>query len=194
MHPIHQFINNYTSLSQKDWQLITPYLQRRVLPAGTTILEEGKICRHVYFLEYGLMRYYVWKDGVDVTKFFTQPPYCFTSQRSFNLQIPASESIEALEDSIVWEMTRTDAYQLFELKGWSEFIRLLVQEVQFFTEEILIAIQNKTAEQRYQEMLITGDPLLQKVPLKHLASYFGIAPQSLSRIRKKLWKQKAISL
>ena len=47
-------------------------------------------------------------------------------------------------------------------------------------------IQNKTAEERYIEMLQNGDPIIQKAPLKHLASFLGIAPQSLSRIRKKL--------
>lgn len=190
MHPFRQFIHNYTLIAEQDWQLIASCLTSQVLPEGYVLLEEGTICKHIYFLESGLLRYYLWKDGLDVTKFFTQPPYCFTSQRSYNLQIPASESIETLEKSVVWQITKKDAEALFELKSWSIFVRKLVQEVQFFTEEILISIQNQTAEERYLEMLSNGDPLLQKVPLKHLASFFGIAPQSLSRIRKKIYLQK----
>lgn len=193
MHPYRQFIHNYTKITNQDWERITSCLTKRVLPSGHLLLEEGKICRHVYFLESGLLRYFVWKDGNDVTKFFTQPPYCFTSQRSFNNEIPAKESIEVLAESVVWEMSKADAYRLFELKNWSTFVRKLTQEVQFFTEEILEELQSETAENRYRKMLLTGDPLLQKVPLKHLASYLGIAPQSLSRIRKKLWAQKTMS-
>jgi len=185
-HPFKDFISKYNPISNEDWELIYPCLKRRVIQPSELILEEGKICRHVYFLESGFLRYFVWKDGIDVSKFFTVPSYCFTSQRSFTQQIPSNENIEALEESVVWEMTREDSNRLFEINSWSTFVRNLVQEVQFFTEEILVDIQNKPAEQRYKEMLINGHIFLEKVPLKHLASFLGIAPQSLSRIRKKL--------
>jgi len=186
MHPFLQFIREYTPMSDVDWQQIEVCLQKRQLNEGDCILEEGKICRHVWFLESGFLRYFIHKDGNDITKFFTNPPYCFTSQRSFNTQMPATENIQALERSVVWQISREDANRLFELKSWATFVRLLVQEVQFFTEEILIDLQNETAENRYKQLINEGSPFLQKVPLKHLASYLGIAPQSLSRIRKKV--------
>ncbi len=186
MHPFRQFILQYVHLPTKDWEKIASRLEKRVFEKGTLLLREGEICNNIYFLEAGFLRYFISKDGREVSKFFTQPPYCFTSQRSFNQRIPANENIEALEESQVWLLKRTDAIELFELKSWNEFVRKLVQEVQFFTEQILEDIQNNTAEIRYQRMLQAGSPLVQKVPLKHLASYLGIAPQSLSRIRKNL--------
>ncbi|MEM1320099.1 MAG: Crp/Fnr family transcriptional regulator [Bacteroidota bacterium] len=182
------YLADYTTIDSKDWSQIIACFHPKEVKAGTLLLEEGKICRHVYFLESGLLRYFVWKDGQDVTKFFTHPPYCFTSQRSFNTEQPARESIEALQDSYVWEMSRADSLRLLELKTWNNFVLKLVQEVQFFTERILEDLQNETAEQRYRRMIAEGSPLLQKVPLKHLASYLGIAPQSLSRIRKKIYE------
>jgi len=186
MHPFRQFIQNYTTLTPADWALIESCLSQKEYNPNDLILEEGKVCSKIYFLESGLLRYFTWNDGIDMTKFFTQPPYCFTSQRSYNLQIPSAESIEVLEKSIVWEIARIDAERLFKLASWSTFVRKLIQEVQFFTQEIMEALQSQTAEQRYRQMLHNNDPLLQKVPLKHLASYLGIAPQSLSRIRKKM--------
>ena len=182
------YLSAYTTVDKDELvQIINCFRQRRV-KAGTLLLEEGKICRHLYFLESGLLRYFVWKDGQDVTKFFTHPPYCFTSQRSFNTERPARESIETLEDSIIWQMSRADSLRLLTLKTWNNFVLQLVQEVQFYTEQILEDLQNETAEQRYRRMIAEGSPLLQKVPLKHLASYLGIAPQSLSRIRKKIYQ------
>ena len=86
-------------------------------------------------------------------------------------------------------MSYEDAQHLLELKSWSTFIRLLVQEVQTYTEEILEALQTQTAEQRYKLLLQQDAELVQRVSLKHLASYLGIAPQSLSRIRKKMQQQ-----
>jgi len=79
---------------------------------------------------------------------------------------------------------------LYRLKSWTDFARKIIQEVQFFTEEILEELQTETAELRYEKMLKNRPTLLQRIPLKHLASYLGIAPQSLSRIRKKLSAQK----
>jgi predicted house-cleaning noncanonical NTP pyrophosphatase (MazG superfamily) len=80
---------------------------------------------------------------------------------------------------------------LYRLKSWTDFARKIIQEVQFFTEEILEELQTETAELRYEKMLKNSPTLLQRIPLKHLASYLGIAPQSLSRIRKKLTTQKS---
>lgn len=186
MHAFRQFIENYTSIPDPDWKEVEQCLRKRSIKKGELILEEGKICRHLYFLESGFLRYFLWKDGLDKTKFFTIPPYCFTSQRSFNFEIPAEESIEVLEDGVIWEIKKTDRTRLLKLNSWNTFTRLLVQEVQFFTEQILIALQNETAEERYRKMLSNGDVILQKAPLKIVASYLGIAPQSLSRIRKQV--------
>jgi CRP-like cAMP-binding protein len=186
MHPFRAFISQYTYLSDIDWQAIECCLVREVVPSQTLLLEAGKVCRHFYFLESGLLRFFVWRDGNDITKYFTDIPYAFTSQRSFAAQQPALENIETLEECVLWRMTYDDTYRLLNRPNWSTFIRELISEVQLFTEEILEAIQTETAENRYRQLLETNAPIVQRVPLRHLASYLGIAPQSLSRIRKKL--------
>ena len=186
MHPFRVFINRFVPLNDADWQCIEPCLVRRVIKRDELILEEGNVCRHLYFLERGLLRFFIWKDGNDITKFFVDVPYTFTSQRSFTAQEPARESIEALEESIVWQMTHRDAYALLTIDVWGTFVRSLIQEVQAMTEEILEELQTTTAEDRYRLLLHTNASIVQRVPLRHLATYLGIAPQSLSRIRKKL--------
>jgi len=87
-------------------------------------------------------------------------------------------------------MKREDAYKLLKIEAWSTFIREIIQEVQYNTETILEDLQNETAEERYSKMLEEKSVLLNRVSLKHLASYLGIAPQSLSRIRKKITQKK----
>lgn len=190
MEALRSFISHYTPVSEADWQQIARCFEAKVFEKEEIILQEGKICRHLYFIERGLLRYFIWKDGNDVTKFFTEAPYCFTSQVSFSTEKPANESIQALEKSLVWQTTLQQANELLELKSWNTFIRKLIQEVQFYTEEILQEIQTKTAEQRYVKMLTQEGDFVQRIPLKYLASYLGIAPQSLSRIRKKILQQK----
>jgi CRP-like cAMP-binding protein len=184
MHPFRQFIHNYTLFSNAEWAIVEKYLVHMEFKKETILLQEGKVCRHLYFLESGLLRFFILKNGNDVTKYFTDVPYCFTSIKSFEAQKPATESIETLEDTILWAMTFESVQSLQTLPVWNTFSRKLIQEVQTYTDEILEELQTETAENRYKKMLFDNDPLLQRVPLKHIASYLGIAPQSLSRIRK----------
>lgn len=186
MNSFRKFIENYTPISQSDWDTIAECLEIRGFSKNDFILKEGAICKHLYFLESGLLRYFINKDGNEITKFFTNAPYCFTSQMSFNNQKPATENIQAIEKSVVWQLTLDQSNALFELNSWSTFARKIIQEVQFFTEEILEEMQTETAESRYEKMLFNNAELTNRIPLQYLASFLGIAPQSLSRIRKKL--------
>ncbi len=186
MHPFKEFLQAYVSLSEEDWLEIEAKILREVVDKDVLILTEGSVCRHLYFLETGLLRFFRLKDGEEITKFFTLEPYLFTSQKSFSDRVPAAESIQAIEESIIWKMTYEDATALLKLSPWNTFIRKIVQEVQYYTEQLLIDMQSETAEDRYKSMLQHSPQLVQRIPLKYLASYLGIAPQSLSRIRKSL--------
>ena len=170
----------------RDWAQVAACLTTEDYPAGTPILREGAVCRYLYFLEKGLLRYHVNRDGEDMTKFFTEPPYSFTAQRSFSRELPAEEAIETLQPSRIHRIGRADTYRLLALPSWSNFIRELIQDVQYLTEQLLIDSQNVPAEMCYPQLSEAGSPLLSQVPQKYLASYLGIAPQSLSRIRRRL--------
>ncbi len=185
MNSLRKFIERYQSLSNSDWKMIEHLFKSNSVNKNEFILREGKICRKLYFLEKGLLRYFIDKDGMEVTKFFTIAPYFFTSQVSFNNKTPAKENIQAIEDAIIWEISYEDNNKLLELKSWNQFARKITQEVQFFTEEILEELQSETATDRYIKMLNKQGDLIQRIPQKILASYLGIAPQSLSRIRRK---------
>ncbi|XLS29657.1 Crp/Fnr family transcriptional regulator [Flavobacteriaceae bacterium M23B6Z8] len=180
------FVENYTLLSEEVWRYVSEVAEPISYRKGDLILKEGDICRHLYFIENGLLRFFVWKDGNDITKFFTIAPYFFTSQRSFTKQQPAKENIEAIEDSDLWRISYQDNEELLQLPSWSRFARKITEEVQYFTERILEDLQNETAERRYQKMAESQNELLQRVPQKYIASFLGVTPQSLSRIRKNI--------
>lgn len=186
MLALRNFIESYTTISDSDWGKISVCFERKEVDKNQIILNEGSICNHLYFLESGLLRYFINKDGNEITKFFTVAPYFFTSQVSFNNQKPASENIQAIEKSIIWQITFQESNKLFELESWTLFARKIIQEVQYFTEQILEEIQSETAEFRYEKMQQNQPELTHRIPLKYLASFLGIAPQSLSRVRKKL--------
>jgi CRP-like cAMP-binding protein len=182
---LRTYIELYTHLSDSDWLCISNAFERRFVSCNEILVTEGAVCRYFYFLEKGLVRYFFNNDGIEVTKYFTVAPYCFTSKESFRQKIPAQETIQALDDCIVWQITNEKANSLLKLKGWSEFVLKFMHEVQTHFEDQLLEIKSKTAEQRYLNILNTYPETIDKIPLKYLSSYLGIAPQSLSRIRKK---------
>jgi CRP/FNR family transcriptional regulator, anaerobic regulatory protein len=186
MH-LREFIENYSKLTELEWHSIEQLFENRVFNKNEMILEEGKVCRYFYFLESGLIRFYYNIDGNDITKTFTIAPYCFTSKISFRKQTPSLEGIQALEKTEVWQITYNDYRKLEGLNSWNIFIRKLLNEIQEFSESFYLEIRTMTAEDRYKKLLVEyPNELLQKIPLKHLSSFLGIAPQSLSRIRKKI--------
>lgn len=181
-----QFIEKYQILTDSEWQAIEQFFHEKEFKKNEMILEEGKICRYFYFLEKGLIRFCNNINGEDLTKTFTIAPYCFTSKISFRKQTASNESIQALENTKVWQITYEDYKKLEQEHSWNRFIRKLLNEIQEYSESFYLEIRTMTAEDRYKKILNDyPEDLLQKIPLKHLSSFLGIAPQSLSRIRKK---------
>lgn len=184
MDAFKKFIKMYTELSENEWQIISQVFEQKTFHKNELILKEGSICRHFYFLESGLIRFFILHNGDDTTKFFTTAPFCFTSKTSFRQITPAHENIQALETTVVYQTTLSHVTKLLELKAWNTFTRNFMHEVQTHTEELLIEAKTETAEIRYQKLLAKYPDLIKKIPLRHLATFLGIAPQSLSRIRK----------
>jgi CRP-like cAMP-binding protein len=150
---LRKFMESYTPIPSDEWEEISTYFEKRVIEKDEIVLEQGKVCKYLYFLESGLLRFYINKEGNDITKFFTDAPYFFTSQASFNAQKPSTENIQAIEKSIVWRITLSQSNELYKFRSWAEFARKITQEVQFFTEGILEELQTETAEFRYTKIL-----------------------------------------
>lgn len=181
------FLQKYVELPDKDWEKIRQDFDKQVFKKDEFILEEGKICRYFYFFEKGLIRFFLHVDGEDVTKNFAIAPYCFTSKVSFRNQSPAKEGIQALDETVLWKIDRQQYKKLEELESWNLFMRKLISEIQEFIENRLLESKIYTAEKNYTNLLDRYPAeLMQRIPLKHLASFLGVAPQSLSRIRNKL--------
>lgn len=179
------FIEKYIKLDEKDWQLISSSFECVAFSRNEIILNEGNICHYFYFLEKGLVRFYYLKDGNEITRYFTDAPYCFTSKESFRNRIASTEYIEAVEDCVTWRISLDKSNELLKLKSWNDFTRSFLHEVQSNLELLLSELATETAEERYKKLLEKHPDVIERIPLKHLASFLGIAPQSLSRIRKK---------
>lgn len=189
MKPLKQFIEKYTDLSNKDWELIENSFERKEFLKDELILAEGKICRYFYFLEEGLVRFYNNHDGEELTIYFVDAPYFFSDKESLHHRIPAKVNIQALSKCVVWQTSIDKIQEFSKLASWETFTKNLIREITEYIEQLMITNKMLSAEERYLKLLEVHPDLTNRVPLKYLAGFLGIAPQSLSRIRKKYQKK-----
>lgn len=154
---------------------------------GEIIQQNKKINRQCYFVFQGLvMAYYVKDNGEEITSWFMRIRDIVISVKSFFTQQPSREVIVALEDTICISLS----YELLQkiYGAFTEFNvvgRVLTESYYIQMEERVYSLRMDDATQRYEKLLADHPDILQRVPLKYIASYLGITPQSLSRIRRK---------
>ena len=181
------YIAERVPLTAEQWMEIQSRSIRMNFPMHQILLPAGQVCSHLYFLERGLLRFYELIDGVEKTKFFTPPQQLFTSAASFSNQIPAKESIQALLDTEVVAIPFPEVQELYGVvPTWGPFIRKVLLTVNQDTDALLSDSKALSAEDRYRRIVEDEPFIAQNVSVKHMASYLGIAPESLSRIRRRM--------
>ena len=160
------------------------------IPRKTTILSYGKVAQEVYFVIRGCMRLYYDKDGVDISAFFFTENMFAGAYDSFTTKTKSRHSIETIEDCHCLSITYNSLQSLYiELPKMNELIRKVLEKRffelhQLFTSQIL-----DSPEERYLNLLKERPDLLQRVPQHQIATFLGVTPVSLSRIRSRVSKR-----
>ncbi|MEG0188443.1 Crp/Fnr family transcriptional regulator [Algoriella sp.] len=181
---IEQIIDEVYVISDNSKQLLMSNIKEVSLPKGLNILNSDKIERKVYFIKKGIVRAYTIFDGDEVTFWFGQEGNSILSMRSYIEKKASYETIELLEDCVLYEIKMNDLIGLYEtnleLANWG---RKLAENELIETEERFISSQLGTAIQRYKKLLVENPSLINRVQLGYIASYLGISQVTLSRIR-----------
>lgn len=181
------FMDAYPTLSEADKHFIMEHTTLKTFPKGHLLLREGQISRHCYAIIRGCVRKYYIKAGKEVTTaFFTEgmPVVAFTSQVE---QIPADHYLECTEECLVTVSTpEHEAWMCQQLPNLEAFIRQEVERNTGKDHEAFAKFMLSTPEERYLGLMLDRPDLLNRVPQHQIASYVGIKPESLSRIRKRL--------
>lgn len=185
----HAFLQKVYPIPLEEVKAFAAKARLKKFPKHELFVKEGETCRHLIFIHKGLFRYFLLHEGNDFTKDFAlddQNPFC-TAFTSFIRERPSEISIEALEDSEVWIWERGDVLSFFEKElHWIQFSKKMVEKLYFRKESRELSFLKDSPQERYQKLIVEFPGLIQRVPQYHIASYLGIAPESLSRIRKRL--------
>jgi CRP-like cAMP-binding protein len=180
------YIQTHYAVSAIATQTLQQCLKKIVLRKNQLLLNEGQICKHLYFLEKGCVRGFYNVDGKDITQWFGFENDFVTSFRSFITQTPSAEYIHVVEDAVLWALDKEQLNNL--LKNFTEIeklVRIIYEQYYIRLEERYANAHFKTATELYENLLQNEPHILQQMPLGYIASYLGISQETLSRIRAK---------
>lgn len=184
---LKKYLEQLCPISQEDWELFSSRLQRRVFDRKQQVLRAGEIENYVSFIDQGIVRYYVEEGDKDITFELAFENSLAAGYDSFLTRTPVVYSGETLVPTELWSITYTDLQAVYaESKVGERLGRLAAEQLYIRKNKRQMWLLKDTAEQRYMRLVHEYSHFLQLVPLKYLASYIGITPQALSRIRRRI--------
>ncbi|MCX2740859.1 Crp/Fnr family transcriptional regulator [Pontibacter anaerobius] len=186
MDELFQFFKAFYPISPAAQEAITAISTEISMARNKDLQPIGHSCKTIYFLKKGIARIYYYKDGIDVTESFEFEHSIVARVESLFSGRPSRKGIQIVEDA---ELIAIDANKLFKLYDAFPEIERLFRKIFEAAHVNLVnrleSLQFHTAEERYNDLIKESPEILQRVPLKHIASYLGITQVSLSRIRAK---------
>jgi len=184
-----ELFNQISVLEEKEIELIKSSFKPLYLTKGEFFLEAGKINKHVGFLHKGLVRYFVYKDEEESTFEFTKQDEFIADYQSFNNKTESIQNIQAIEDCEILIINFDDVQTIFNTTKSGNLIGRLIIEQRFdIMVNQLLSIYMQNHEDRYQSFITNYSDLTQRIPQYLIASYVGVKPESLSRIRRRFTK------
>lgn len=190
MTALTESINQIVSLTQEEISAIEKAYNTVEISKGELFIAQGKVCDQVAFVVSGKLRnFYFDEAGNEVTCYFVTPNNFVSAFSSFLTNAPTHENISSLENTVLRIISKKDLEALCELVPKMQIFRRVIVENLFITmEKRIMMLQSQSAHERYEKMIKENPEILLSVPLQYTASFLGITPQHLSRLRKELAK------
>lgn len=183
---LRQAIEKHVSLSNVEWMEIAPLFEHRKLPKDNYLIKPGQVCNEFSFILKGGFRIYVISSKGEEAVSWLPFEHNFISElMSFFVRSPTYEYIQALEDSELLTITYANMMELYErFPKWEKFGRLIAEDALINVKRYILSTKNETGEDRYRRIMEESPEILRRAPLRDVASYIGVTPSSLSRIRR----------
>lgn len=181
-------IERYVPFGKVEKERLIEIISVQKIKRKQLIDEPGSVCRYRNYVVEGSFRSYLLDDdGKEHTVQLAIDDYFVSDFYSYITQVPATLVVEALEDSLILRMHYDDIEPLCkELHSLSEYFRISTEKAFAYSRNRALSTTSMTAEERYQELIQMYPKLFQKIPQKYIASYLGMTPEFLSKVRKRL--------
>ena len=181
------YLESIASLSEKELENALSFVEIKKIKKGDYFIEEGKVCNHIAFINKGVYRIFKLKNGEELNTCFCMENKVMSSFESFVNRTPATEYIQALEDSELLILSFENLNRLISSNPeWNKIQLTLTNQECIRLAERANSLSFETALEKYQNLADKEPHIIQKVSNYHIASYLGITPETLSRIRSKI--------
>jgi CRP-like cAMP-binding protein len=180
-------LSQIIDLSADEKEVTRSLFREEKFEKGELFLRDGAVCDRLGFVCKGIFRYYIDQDGEDKTYNFAGEGDFICNYESLIKQLPSLKNIQAIEPSEVFVISKKDLDRFYaEVREGNRFGRVNIENVYAETICQLISHYTELPCDRYLKFLKNHSALRQRIPQYYIASYIGVKPQSLSRIRKRL--------
>ena len=193
IEPLLNYFDRLILLNKEEKELVTEKFHPRLYRKRQFVLQEGDICTQFNFVVQGCLRMYKIDEqgAIHILQFATEN-YWIMDLGSFHGEKPSELNMDAIEDTMVLQISRNDLIALYmQAPKFDRIFRVLIENSFVGLQKRLLQNISSTAEERYQSFLDTYPHLVNRLSQTHVASFLGITPEFLSRLRNKLSKSKS---
>ncbi|QES90194.1 Crp/Fnr family transcriptional regulator [Rhizosphaericola mali] len=189
MEKIKKYLEEFGYSIDADWKLFQTKIVKVQFPKKHILLKKGEVEQYIHFLESGIVKYGIPMDNYDSTFNIIFENSFFSAYDSYLTRLPCLYNVVAVTDLSLWRISYDDMNLIYENTQLGDRIGRKISEA-LYVKKVRreISLLADSATKRYLDLFEEQPELALKIPLKDLASYIGIRPQSLSRIRKELLK------
>jgi len=187
IEPLLSYFDGLISLNKDEKELVSKKFRPRLYRKKQYVLQEGDVCMQMNFVVRGCLRMYRIdeKGGTHILQFAAENNW-ITDLGSFHTEKPSELNIDALEDTMVLHINRNDLISLYmQAPKFDRIFRVLIENSYVSLQRRLLQTISSTAEDRYQYFIVTYPHLVNRLPQTQIASFLGITPEFLSRLRNK---------
>lgn len=182
-------LNKYGKLGPKETRLLEQNVRLLHFPKNAVVVGKGKVDDSIYILRKGIWRSYIDRDGEQLTLWFAVPGESILSPWGYTKGHPSRYTLVASSDSEALEIKKSTLQELLQTAPFLwQWLYDMALNALLNTDDTLVDISDPKAENRYNAFTKKAPEILQNVPLKEIAGFLGVTPQSLSRIRAKTKK------
>ena len=176
------------SLTEEEKSLLKSFFNAKNLRKKEFLLQEGEICHYLSFVSKGLLRsYHIDEKGDEHMNLFAWEGWWSSDIYSFSFNEIGQFNIDALEDSELLLITRENLEEMtLQIPKMDRYFRILFQNSLATKERRLVSSNSYTAKEKYIQLAESNPQMIQRVPQNLIASYLGLAPETLSRIKKNI--------
>ncbi|MGD1839363.1 MAG: Crp/Fnr family transcriptional regulator [Thermonemataceae bacterium] len=187
MAALKERMAQFISLTSEEYDYFYQQLTIKKVKKKEKLLQEGEICTHAFYLLEGCIRYYTVVEGEEHTGQFFFEGSWYSDYDSFLSQMPSKQYIETLEKTKVAMLSKKTLEHLYtKIPKFERFGRLMAERAYLGARKKNETLTLLSAEERYLHLIQQRPKVVERVPQHYIASYLGIKPPSLSRIRKRL--------